>query len=224
MDEKEKQLTHFVSSNWDYFLELENEFASTQKYVAFDMCNKNTYSIEYLKLFQAVCSEIDVLGKEILHHFEPEFKVGGFENIKHWGYGVSKYMRRSILTPVTFVEKIELTPWKKFGYESVLDKNGYKRYRLEDGCEKPKWWSDYNHVKHARTTCGEDGKVNYQLANFSNLTQAFAALFVLEQHYMGVLMQEADTYYAARESRLFVIEYVGPDSDDKKEMSLAGAV
>ena len=41
---------------------------------------------------------------------------------------------------------------------------------------------------------------------------------------MGVLMQEADTYYAARESRLFVIEYVDPVSDDKKEMSLAGAV
>lgn len=226
MDEKEKQLTHFVSSYWDYFLELENEFASTQKYVAFDMCNKNTYSIEYLKLFQAVCSEIDVLGKEILLHFEPNFKVKGNTTITHWGYGVTQYMRHSLLATVTFMDKVSLNPWVKFGCESYIkkvpDKKDATCYRLETNCAYPTWWSDYNKVKHARTSCDEEGRVNYQRASFGNLILAFAALFALEQHYMGVLMKEADVYYPARDSQLFALEYTGPNTEI--ETSLAGAI
>ena len=49
MNEHEKKLDDFIDSYWNYFLELESEFASTQKYVAFDMCNRDTYSIEFLK-------------------------------------------------------------------------------------------------------------------------------------------------------------------------------
>lgn len=228
MEDKEKQLAHFVSSYWDYFLDLENEFASTQKYVAFDMCNKDTYSIEYLKLFQAVCSEIDVLGKEVLYHFEPKFKVDGMVAIRHWGYGITQHMRNSLDTSVVFAKKISVAPWAKFGYEryKVTDKNGHIsiRYRMEDGCVQPKWWREYNQVKHARTSCGDDGRVNYQRANFENLIQAFAALYILEQSYMGVLMQEAGMYYPTRESHLFEIEYIDPDENTENEMSLAGAM
>lgn len=38
--------TQFIRSYWDYFLELEDEFKKTQKYVAFDKTNKRTYSVE----------------------------------------------------------------------------------------------------------------------------------------------------------------------------------
>ena len=122
MNENEKRLNDFVDSYWNYFLELESEFASTQKYVAFDMCNKDTYSIEFLKLFQAVCSELDVLGKEILYHFEPDFQTGGMVTIKHWGYGITTYMRDCLSTSVLFNGKIKMTPWAKFGYEQYISK------------------------------------------------------------------------------------------------------
>ena len=56
----------FKKSYWNYFLELEEEFLLTQKYVTFDKLNFNTFSAEYIKLIQAVCSEIDVVAK--LHH------------------------------------------------------------------------------------------------------------------------------------------------------------
>ena len=50
----------FVDNYWEYFRELEKEFMETQKYVEFCIDNNASFSVEYLELFQAVCSEIDV--------------------------------------------------------------------------------------------------------------------------------------------------------------------
>ena len=65
----------FIKSYWDYFLELEEQFIETKRFVAFDKANSKSYSIEYLKLYQAVCSEIDVVGKEIAVAVNPTFKI-----------------------------------------------------------------------------------------------------------------------------------------------------
>lgn len=49
---------------WKYYISLENQFLDTERYVEFDYINNGkAYSIEYLKLFQAVCGEVDVIGK-----------------------------------------------------------------------------------------------------------------------------------------------------------------
>lgn len=64
----------FKKSYWNYFLELEEEFLLTQKYVTFDKLNFNTFSAEYIKLIQAVCSEIDVVAKEIASYFNSSLK------------------------------------------------------------------------------------------------------------------------------------------------------
>ena len=75
MVEELSEISKFVSSYWNYYLELEEAFKQTQKYVAFDRHNDRTYSVEYLKLIQAVCSEIDVVAKEIAEHFNPNFST-----------------------------------------------------------------------------------------------------------------------------------------------------
>lgn len=54
-------LKAFIKSYWEYFLEIEEQFLESKKFVAFDNVNSKTFSIEYLKLYQAVCSEINVL-------------------------------------------------------------------------------------------------------------------------------------------------------------------
>lgn len=79
------EISKFVASYWNYYLELEEAFKQTQKYVAFDRHNDRTYSVEYLKLIQAVCSEIDVVAKEIAEHFDPNFSTIQRPNITHWG-------------------------------------------------------------------------------------------------------------------------------------------
>lgn len=46
----------------------------TQKYVEFCVDTRSTFSVEYLKLFQDVCSEIDVVGKVLAKAVNPLFK------------------------------------------------------------------------------------------------------------------------------------------------------
>ena len=223
MNEHEKKLDDFIDSYWNYFLELENEFASTQKYVAFDMSNANTYSIEFLKLYQAVCSELDVLGKEILLHFEPDFKITGTTGIMHWGYGITKYMRDSLSASVYFSEKTKLTPWNKFACVKYQDAANATRYKLDEKCETPIWWSDYNKVKHSRTSI-KDGRVNYQRATFGNLVQAFAALYILEVFYAEVLERKAEPYGVSTDSKLFSLRFDRAEPEAENEADMAGVM
>ena len=223
MNEHEKKLDDFIDSYWNYFLELENEFASTQKYVAFDMSNANTYSIEFLKLYQAVCSELDVLGKEILLHFEPDFKITGTTGIMHWGYGITKYMRDSLSASVYFSEKTKLTPWNKFSCVKYQDAANATSYKLDEKCETPIWWSDYNKVKHSRTSI-KDGRVNYQRANFGNLVQAFAALYILEVFYAEVLERKAEPYGVSTDSKLFSLRFDRAEPEAENEADMAGVM
>lgn len=53
---------------------MENEFLSVRRYVDFQEGNFKTYSIEFLKLYQAICSEIDVIGKAMAVECNPRFK------------------------------------------------------------------------------------------------------------------------------------------------------
>ena len=88
------EISRFVSSYYNYYLELEEAFKQTQKFVAFDKHNDRTYSVEYLKLIQAVCSEIDVVAKEIAEHFNSDFHKIPRPNIGDWGYIIVNNMPR----------------------------------------------------------------------------------------------------------------------------------
>ena len=55
----------FAKSYWSYYLELEEQIVLSKKYVEFDETNHKTFSSNYLLLIQAICSEIDVVGKAL---------------------------------------------------------------------------------------------------------------------------------------------------------------
>ena len=79
----------FMKNYWDYYRELEKEFLNTRKYVEFSTGNNSTYSIEYLKLYQAVCSEIDVVGKVLAQIANPSFRPEDRQNsIYKWWYEI----------------------------------------------------------------------------------------------------------------------------------------
>ena len=56
-------------SYWRYYIELEQEMLQTRRFVDFGKENFKSYSLEFLKLYQAVCGEIDsflkLLAKEL---------------------------------------------------------------------------------------------------------------------------------------------------------------
>ena len=182
-----KDLDQFIKSYWEYFLELEEQFYETRRFVAFDLANSKTYSIEYLKLYQTVCSEIDVVGKEIAIAFNPNFKIDNKTNIKKWGYEVQQAFPMIKSTKVMFNGEIEVQPFEDWEYElnTITTPNGGKRtnLRIKDNKTTIVWWRNYNAIKHRRIGLVE-GTKNFQLANQENLIRAFSALFILETFYI----------------------------------------
>lgn len=69
----------FCKLHWNYYLALEKDFLDTERYVSFDLGdnylytsqtvtdygNSNTFSNEFIKQYQAICSEVDVVLKSI---------------------------------------------------------------------------------------------------------------------------------------------------------------
>lgn len=104
------------------------------------------------------------------------------------------------------IDKIELQPWKNFRIEKIHDNAGRVNYRVVKGCEVPKWWLEYNKVKHNRIVA--TGTVinftNYPKANFGNVSNAFAALYILEKSFMDMVGTYDDLSCFMDFSNLFV--------------------
>ncbi len=194
----------FIKSYWDYYLELEEQLISTRRFVDFDKANHETFSIEYLKLLQATCSEIDVVGKMIAEEMNPAFKKTKSKNIQKWGFYVQRKFAHIELCKVQFNKSEELEPWNKWAYEKYVNANKQQRYRLQKGKETPSWWTAYNKVKHERTSTYNTNQINYARANLGNLIHAMAALYILEKLYITNLCQKNNYTIDHQESRLFL--------------------
>lgn len=201
---KKNDLSIFIRSYWDYYLELEEQFKSTNKYVAFDSYNKNTYSVEYLKLFQAVCSEIDVVAKEIASKLDNTFKPDRNTTIYKWGYVLQNCLPDILTQKVVFNHDQIVAPWENWMYEQYYDTNHSLRYRLKGNAKTLKWWKAYNEVKHTRTKPTDNGNSNYSKANLGNLIDSYAALFILESEYMFTLSGQQFPVNGIPESKLFL--------------------
>lgn len=217
----------FIRNYWKYYIELEKEFQLVSRYVEFTEDNFSTYSVEFLKLYQAVCSEIDVIGKmmasQINNSFNPEDKSN---SIYKWWYEIqdsftyteeyndavktdSSIERKKIQeVECCFLDTYKIAPWKKFRTETYVAKDKSHRFRLKDKSSIPSWWSDYNKVKHNRTSAvdGDSSKINYSKANLKNVSYAFTALYVLEVSFMEAVGTQNDLEAFADFSRLFVKE------------------
>lgn len=90
---------------------MEHEFAETSRYVSFEKSNTTTFSREFLKLLQAICSEIDVVGKEIAVAEDPLFSLKGNITIKHWGYALQKHFQLKNYS-ACFLDDFSIEPWK----------------------------------------------------------------------------------------------------------------
>ena len=191
---------------WTYFRILEDDFLQTERYLAIDALNATAYSNEYIKQYQAICSEIDVIAKSFCKATERSFKGGSInayckcimDNYADFSSRIVKVKNRSLI----------LTPWDGWTY-STKQKDG----KTIIDATNPEWWQTYNKVKHSRTTVNTpSGLSYYKLANQKNVLTALAALFQLELYYFRKLQQiyfptEADM--PSSPSKLFEIESWG---------------
>ena len=217
----------FLKNYWRYYKELEIELLSTSRYVEFVEDNFSTYSVEFLKLYQAVCSEIDVIGKMMAFQVNSSFNPEDTRNnIYKWWYEIqdlftftedyndvikddNSIIRKKLQeAECCFIDTYKISPWKNFRIETYTAKDNSHRYRLLGSSSIPFWWSDYNKVKHNRTSAIDDSstRINYSKANLKNVSYAFTALYVLEVNYMEAVGTQNDLEAFADFSKLFVKE------------------
>ena len=198
-------LQQFIKSYWSYYLELESQFIETKRYVEFGQDNAKTYSVEYLKLYQAACSEIDVVGKEIAQSVNPNFCIDNRTNIQKWGYEIQQQFPLIKDMQVSFVHEQTVHPFHNWEYEIYTNKKGSHNLRLVGGVKNViPWWTSYNKVKHQRIGL-VTGTQNFPLANQKNLILAFSALFLMETLFIQWLIANESTQIEFEESRLFTI-------------------
>lgn len=211
-----------VKKYWDYYRELEDEFLMTRRYVDFEEKNFTTYSVEYLKLYQAVCSEIDVIGKAMAQIADSSFKVKDKQNnIYKWWFVIQDefLVTDGPFTPMNstsnavrirlrdykcaLLESYEFTPWAGFVIEKKRNAKNAEYFKNAQGSDTPKWWREYNEVKHHRISINNT-MANYEKANLGNVSRAFAALYILERALMDTVGNKDDLQTFEDFSRLFI--------------------
>ena len=163
---------------WRYYLSLEAQVVELERFIEFDLrVNGNTYSARLLELYQAICSEVDVIGKILAKECDASFVHNGKTGIMSWWY-VIQNCYSSIQSEQVFFKKTTLIPWKKFFVEKKDS-----RYVISSAVADssiPAWWTSYNKVKHSRTDNDCNGLAYYSHANLANVIYALAGLYILE--------------------------------------------
>lgn len=193
-------LEEFCKQHWDYYLMLERDFLEVERYVSFDLGdnylydgstpsdlgNSRTFSNEFVKQYQAICSEVDVLMKSICVELSGQStnaqSADDMEDytlvvLNHWG---------NIKQQKVKLKDIKLQPF--INWETTPN---YK---------SPDWWSPYNKVKHKRLA-------NFEKANLKNVLNALAGLFILECYLVKYIGDRDNTRDVPNDrSKLFELE------------------
>ena len=191
LEKNHEKCKQYIKSYWVYYTELEKQMLETRRYVDFSEDNFQTYSVEYLKLYQAVCSEIDVFAKTLATELDPDFDSDK-SNITKWWFVIQDWYEKQEIKAVSFCKEFELNPWENYKTEWVIGKKKQRYCRIvkEDNIKTPEWWDAYTDVKHKRTVLDSKGILNYKKANLKNLSSAFAALYILERCFFNEIADE----------------------------------
>lgn len=221
MERDHNKFVEFYNNYWIYYRQLEDELLTIRKYVDFSKQNLRTYSMEFLKLYQAVCSEIDVVGKVMALNVNKKFDSKN-ANIQRWWYVVRNYYQ-IIDGPLSGMNEtnketsyviyeyscgdfcgIHLVPWEKYNIECYKNQKGNTCYKLCEGSKTPEWWRNYNAVKHNRVSIFKNNDdSNFEKANLKNVVLAFSALYVLERSFLDTVGTNEDIITFTNHSELF---------------------
>lgn len=163
----------FCDIHWRYYMILEADFLKTERYLSFDLGDNNLYnenspnnvgnslafSTEYVKQYQTICSEIDVIMKAICKEMQKPNK----DNMKR------------DYTPIILGNIY----WEKITRQKVAMRSTelqpFINWSEEPNYQPPDWWHLYNGVKHDRA-------VNFRNANLKNVLNALAGLYILNMY------------------------------------------
>jgi len=70
--------------HWPYYLSLESDVDKLSRYIEFTEDNYSTYSVELVRIFLSICSEVDVVMKELCAITSPNSSasnIGAYKKI-----------------------------------------------------------------------------------------------------------------------------------------------
>ncbi|MFA0472646.1 hypothetical protein AB4564_19030 [Vibrio sp. 10N.222.51.E8] len=154
--------------HWQHFLSLEKDFIETVEYVELSENNNSTYSIAYTKLYLAICSEIDVVAKLVCKKVNLTSSAKNMNDYR----AELKDAYPNFHTVECMVPRYDLTikPWSDWS-----------------GDRNPQWWTDYNKVKHNRSTQANK-------ANQKNVKNALCGLFTILLYLYQKELYSGDIY------------------------------
>lgn len=157
-----------ILQHWNYFLALEEDLVTLSRYIDFSentdengnhINNNKVYSSEIQKLLLSICSEVEVVLKEICKKLN---SANIPKNIKEIYDVISAFKPGLIDFKATMPRfgLLTLKPWENWKNST----NGVYK--------SPQWWDDYNLIKHDRSR-------NYHKANLKNCINAATALYIV---------------------------------------------
>lgn len=172
------EIRDFFKRYYTYYLALEADFLSTERFVSIDPDNNKTFSVEYIKQLQSICSEVEVVSKYICSIINPNEKCENFADCCKIIIDSNPLFHRAS-TKVPQMEELLIVPFLNWSYTIVTDKKGEKHINPNN----PEWWIKHNKIKHNRQGIDPDTKIAYyKYANQRNVLYALAALYILNSY------------------------------------------
>lgn len=191
------EINTFFKRYYRYYLSLESDFLATERFVTIDLDNSNTFSVEYIKLFQTICGEVEAVSKYLCAMLDEEAKCENFTDCCKIIITSNRLFERACTT-VPQLERVIIAPFLNWNF-SIKQTKGGKEF-IESN--NPEWWKKYNKVKHNRTGLDSStGVYNYKFANQRNVLNALAALYILNSY----IIVEACKNLSDKESKDYFI-------------------
>ncbi|MBZ9686811.1 hypothetical protein G9F72_010790 [Clostridium estertheticum] len=180
--------TEFKKVYWKYYLILERDVVDIEPYMSFHPDNYDCFSNELIKIYQAICSEIDVIFKEYCKYIKNKTSIAGsYCNIRDYAKYIltqhSEIVRETV--HLSELRDCKLIPWEEWHFDPDGHRSGSNLQNITPG-----WWRRYNDIKHNRSSKDANGKYNYQHASLYNILSALAALYVLEKYFYSDLAKD----------------------------------
>src|SRR5262249_10467878 len=144
-------------THWVFFETIDEDLHAYSRYLEFHDQNLHAFSANLARLYFVICSEVDVMAKRYCVSRGEQVKKDRW-NIDHYRKGItSRHPAFGSAHVQIRLMQLIIRPWAEW---------------IDTKDLHPKWWNDYNAVKHHR-------EKSYYLANLENVLYSAAGLFVL---------------------------------------------
>lgn len=139
--------------HWQFFESVDDELHSLSRIIEFAPENFGAFSVHLVRLYLAICSEIDVVAKLLCERINPTAMSRNIDDYRD--LVTSRFPGFAVLHIEMPSHELDFQPWLAWTTGA-----------------NPGWWRSYNNVKHERSKYFRD-------ANLGNVLDSAAGLLVL---------------------------------------------